>query len=66
MTANVIPLFRRVVVLKDGTTYELAPDQIGSPAAVVFGAEMAERLGITRANVYDMPDGRRVIARPDD
>ena len=65
MTGNVIPLFRRVVVTKDGTVYELAPDQAGRPAAAVFGAAQAERLGLIGATIYDMPDGRRIIARPD-
>jgi len=62
---TVIPLFRRVVVTRDGTVYELEPDQTGRPAAAVFGAANAERLGLTDATVYDMPDGRRVIARPE-
>lgn len=65
MTDSVIPLFRRVVVMKDGTIYELELDQAGRLAADVFGAEMAERLGILDATVYHMPDGRKVIARPD-
>ena len=65
MTRNVIPLFRRVVVTKDGTVYELAPDQTGRPAVEVFGAANAERFGFTDATVYEMPDGRKVIARPD-
>ena len=61
---NVIPLFRRVVVTKR-RSYELEPDQIGVPAIEVFGREEAERLGIADATLYDMPDGRRVIARPE-
>jgi len=65
MSENVIQLFRRVVVTKDGTVYELAPGQTGRPAAEVFGPANAERLGITEATVYDMPDGRRIIARPE-
>jgi hypothetical protein len=65
MSGNVIPLFRRVVATKDGTVYELEPGQTGRPAAEVFGAANAERLGIAEATVYDMPDGRRVLARPD-
>jgi hypothetical protein len=68
MTGNVIPLFTRVVTTKDGTVYELGPDQIGRPAAEVFGADNVARLarfGFADATVYDMPDGRRVIARPE-
>jgi RNase P/RNase MRP subunit p29 len=65
MTGNVIPLFRRVVVTKDGTTYELEQDQTGRPAVEVFGKANAERFGITDATVYEMPDGRRIIARPE-
>jgi len=60
-----IPLFRRVVVTKR-RTYELAPDQVGQPAVDVFGKEEAERLGVADATIYDMPDGRRVIARPEE
>ena len=62
---NVIPLFRRAVFLKDGTPYELEHGQTGRAAADVFGADMAECLGITNAAVYDMPDGRRVVTRPE-
>jgi hypothetical protein len=62
---NVIPLFTRVVVTKDGTVYELGPDQVGRPAAEVFGADNVARFGYADATVYDMPDGRRVIARPE-
>ena len=65
MSGTVIPLFRPVVVTKDGTTYELEPDQTGTPAAELFGAASAERLGISRMTVHDIPDGRRIVARPD-
>ena len=65
MTADVIPPFRRVVVTKH-RIYELAPDQTGTPAAEVYGAEIAERLGLMNATVYTMPDGRRVVARPEE
>lgn len=63
MSSNVIPLSRRVVVIKDGTVYELAPDQIGLPAGDVFGPENAARLGLTAATVYEMLDGRRILTR---
>jgi hypothetical protein len=59
-----IPLFRRVVVTKQ-QTYELAADVQGRPAADVFGEAEATRLGLLDAVIYDMPDGRRVIARPE-
>jgi hypothetical protein len=62
---KIISLSRRIVVTKNAT-YELNSDQVGRPAPDVFGPEMAERLGIADATIYDMPDGRRVIARPDD
>ena len=62
---NVVPLFRRVVVTKIAT-YELEPHQVGRSAVDVFGAETAERLGVSNATIYDMPDTRRVIARPGD
>ena len=65
MTGNAIPLFRRVVVTKN-RIYELEPGQTGTPAAEVYGAEIAERLGLMDATVYDMPDGRRVVARPEE
>ena len=56
-----VPLFHRVVVTKN-QAYELAPDQAGRPAVEVFGAANAERFGLMNAVIYDMPDGRRVIA----
>lgn len=55
---------RRIVITKS-ETYELAPGQTGRPAAEVFGEENARRLGLSDAVVYDMPDGRRVVAKPE-
>lgn len=55
----------RVVITKSHT-YRLDPGQTGTPAAQVLGEENARRLGLMNATVYDMPDGRRVMARPDD
>jgi hypothetical protein len=59
-----VPLSRRVAMTKRQTD-ELAPAQTGRPAAKVFGMESATCPGLLDAVIYDMPDGRRVIACPE-
>jgi hypothetical protein len=59
-----ISLFRGLVVTKR-RTYELEPGQTDTLAAEVFGLENATRIGLLDAVIYDVPDERRVIARPE-
>ena len=46
-------------------TYRLPIEQEGRPVEELLGLENSIKCGVAGAKVYDLPDGRRIIAKPD-